>query len=318
MLQQTQVATVIDYYIRFMERFPNVAALAAADLDEVLHFWTGLGYYARGRNLHKAAKQVVERHGGEFPRTQDELESLPGIGRSTAGAIRAIAFEERAPILDGNVKRVLARFHQVDGYPGTTQTAKRLWQLAEEHSPHERTRQYTQAIMDLGATLCTRSPGCTTCPLSKKCGAWTAGAVADYPTPKPKKHKPLRRSRFFVVSTSNGATLLEQKPLDGLWGGLWSPPERPAETTSKDLLAELSIPADEVEREHTAPTFIHTFTHFRLEIEPIYIYLRAKPTIVADRVDQRWSFPHEIAENERFGLSRPAVKLLASLQEVFG
>ena len=318
MLQQTQVSVVIGYYLDFMARFQDVESLAAAPLDDVLHHWTGLGYYARARNLHKAAQAIVTGHGGRFPRSQAELEALPGIGRSTAGAIQAIAMGRRAPILDGNVKRVLARFHGVAGYPGETRVAKALWKHADEHTPASKTRQYTQAIMDLGATLCTRKhPACDTCPLSARCTALAAGTVEELPTPKPKKDKPVRAARLFVVTTASRATLLEQKPLDGIWGGLWTPPQRDQATETKELLRELHIPAFTVEREHVAPQFRHTFTHYHLDIEPVYLFLNEDFTAVQDREDLRWVFPDSLGANERMGLSKPAVKLLESLQDPF-
>lgn len=323
MLQQTQVATVINYYLRFMQRFPTVQALAQAPLDEVLHHWTGLGYYARARNLHKAAVQVVEQHGGTFPHTQEALEALPGIGRSTAGAIRAISMQQPATILDGNVKRVLTRFHAIAGYPGTTQVARLLWDHAEQHTPAQNTDIYTQAIMDLGATVCVRKkPTCQACPLQARCASHAAGNVERYPEPKPKKAKPVQQARFFVVTLPNGATLLEQKPLEGLWGGLWTPPQRAADHAVSAFLQELGASDADLARQHIAPQFRHTFTHYHLEIEPVYLHLTKHPTghegQVADGDQQRWVHPDQLdRDNQRIGLSAPAVKLLASLKEVF-
>jgi len=323
MLQQTQVTTVINYYLRFMQRFPTVHALAQAPLDEVLHHWTGLGYYARARNLHKAAAQVVEQHGGNFPQTQEALESLPGIGRSTAGAIRAISMHQPAAILDGNVKRVLTRFHAIPGYPGTKQVSKLLWQHAEQHTPQQETATYTQAIMDLGATVCVRKkPACQTCPLSDRCAAYTAGDVERYPEPRPKKAKPVQQARFFVVTLPNGATLLEQKPLQGLWGGLWTPPQREADYGIHSFLQELGASGDDLVRQHIAPQFRHTFTHYHLDIEPVYLHLTNQPTVpsahVAEADQLRWVHPEQLdRDNQRIGLSAPAVKLLASLKEPF-
>ena len=219
MLQQTQVATVIGYYQRFMQRFPDIAHLAKAPVDDVLHHWTGLGYYARARNLHRAAQTIEQQHAGLMPRTQEQLEALPGIGRSTAGAIRALAMNQHASILDGNVKRVLARFHGISGYPGETKVAKALWQVAEAHTPKQQTTIYTQGIMDLGATLCVRrQPKCTECPMHNRCEARRTGTVDQLPSPKPKKTKPVKTARFFIVSLPNKATLLEQRPMQGLWG----------------------------------------------------------------------------------------------------
>ncbi len=315
MLQQTQVATVIDYYQRFMARFPDVHALARADLDEVLHFWTGLGYYARARNLHKTAQTVAGEYDGEFPADAESLEALPGIGRSTAGAIRAIALKAHAAILDGNVKRVLCRFHAVAGYPGESQVNKKLWALAEAHTPQRRTADYTQAIMDLGATLCTRrNPACAECPVQASCAAYAEGTVDLYPERKPKKAKPERAARFFVVTLADGSVLLEQQPMDGLWGGLWNPPQRDSTQTPADFLEELGLSSDDITRQHVAPTFRHTFTHFHLHIEPVYLVLESAPTMLADAAGQRWLHPDELrGGNQRLGLSAPAVRLLASL-----
>jgi A/G-specific adenine glycosylase len=319
MLQQTQVTTVIDYYLRFMGRFENTHSLARAPLDEVLHHWTGLGYYARARNLHKAANLVVEQYNGVLPQSQAELEALPGIGRSTAGAIRAISMQQHATILDGNVKRVLSRFHAVEGYPGITQVAKTLWAHAETHTPANDTGAYTQAIMDLGATLCVRRrPVCENCPVQTQCEAKALNAVEKYPTSKPKKAKPVRRSRFYVVSLENKATLLEQKPLNGLWGGLWTPLEREVDLTLTDFLGELGLTETDLHAHHVAPSFRHTFTHFHLDIEPVYLQLASTPTLVEDNPSLRWVRPDQLnGENNPIGLSAPAVRLLASLQEPF-
>ena len=319
MLQQTQVATVIDYFNRFMARFPSIADLAAADLDEVLHLWTGLGYYARARNLHKTAVVVASEHGGELPTTQAELEALPGIGRSTAGAIRAISMGQHAVILDGNVKRVLARFHLQAGYPGKSAVAKKFWALAETHTPPVDTATYTQAIMDLGATICKRTqPKCTLCPVQRQCRAKAVDQVANFPETKPKVDKPTRAARFFLVISPNGSVLLERQPLDGLWGGLWNPPQRASGLSLSQMLAELGLVDDDVVQSHIAPPFRHTFTHFHLQIEPIVAYLRNMPKQIADN-DQQWILPsigtdREHGANNPIGLSAAAVKLLSMIE----
>ncbi|HEY5645547.1 MAG TPA: A/G-specific adenine glycosylase [Pseudomonadales bacterium] len=313
MLQQTQVATVIPYYQRFMARFPTVADLAAAGIDEVLHHWTGLGYYARGRNLHAAARRVVAELGGQFPASVDALNALPGIGRSTAGAVAAIGFGIRAPILDGNVKRVLTRFHAVDGYPGETAVAARLWALADEHTPAGRVADYTQAIMDLGATVCVRSrPHCGDCPLAQRCAARAAGSVDRYPGRKPKQDKPVRQVRMFVLHDQHGACLLEQRPANGVWGGLWTPPERPAATSPAQFLSTVGLPEAAPLRTVEARAFRHTFTHFHLDIQPVYIEVPAPPPMIRERDDLRW---YRHGDNEPLGLSAPAVKLLRALTE---
>ena len=313
MLQQTQVATVIGYYQRFMQRFPTVAQLAESPIDDVLHHWTGLGYYARARNLHRAAKIIEHEYAGEMPATQEQLEALPGIGRSTAGAIRALAMDQHASILDGNVKRVLARFHGIHGYPGETRIAKELWRVAEAHTPKQHTAAYTQGIMDLGATLCVRRrPNCPNCPMIKRCEAERSGTSAQLPSPRPKKAKPVKASRFFIVSLPNKATLLEQRPMDGLWGGLWTPPERNPETTTEAFLDELSLTPEHLGEQINDQTFRHTFSHFHLDVEPIYLRLKQAPLHVADNA-ARWVNPTQIdAENEPLGLSAVAVKLLAT------
>jgi len=313
MLQQTQVTTVIPYFQRFMDRFPTVSALAQADIDEVLHLWTGLGYYARGRNLYKAAGRVVTEFGGELPNTVAELEDLPGIGRSTAGAIAAIACDVRAPILDGNVKRVLTRFHAVGGYPGASAVSKSLWALADDHTPTTRFADYTQAVMDLGATVCARSsPTCTECPLNTGCEAYRTSRVADFPGRNPRKEKPVREARLFVLHDASGGCLLERRPPDGIWGGLWTPPEQPISTSAEEFLEQVGLQPNQRIRTHTRDRFRHTFTHFHLDIEPVFIELTSPPSVVRDRDDLRWYLP---GSNEPLGLSAPAVKLLASLSE---
>ena len=311
MRQQTQVTTVIPYFERFLARFPTVVDLAAADIDEVLHLWTGLGYYARARNLHKAAQQIARELNGHFPETPEALEALPGIGRSTAGAIAAIACGRRAAILDGNVKRVLARFHAVPGHPGKSQTLKTLWAYAESHTPEQRIADYTQAIMDLGATVCTRtSPACGRCPLADRCEAQSRGATALFPEPRPARTKPDRAARLFLIVDSEGACLLEQRPAEGLWGGLWTPPERPLDTEEASVCDEFSIHRRQIADRHQAPPFRHTFTHFHLDIHPVYVLLKPGSPMVMDRPGVLWFAPNA---PEAIGLSAPAAKLLASL-----
>lgn len=313
MLQQTQVTTVIPYFNSFIARFPNVHSLAAADLDEVLHRWTGLGYYARARNMHKAAITVVNDHDGEFPQGVAALIELPGIGRSTAGAIASIAQNLRAPILDGNVKRVLARFHAVSGYPGDSRTARELWAHAETHTPQSRLPDYTQAIMDLGATICLRgSPRCAECPLLTRCAASRTDSIARYPARKPRQNKPTRTARFFIIYDAAGNCLLERRPEHGVWGGLWTPPERSAEQTPAAICQEFSIAEKDLEQQSIAATFRHTFSHFHLDIEPVYLRISQAPALIADNDRLRW---HSPGGNEALGLSAPAVKLLRTLED---
>ena len=309
MLQQTQVATVIGYFERFMQRFPGVAELARAPQDDVLHLWTGLGYYARARNLHKAAKAIVAEHHGELPADLNELNALPGIGRSTAGAILAQGFDQRAVILDGNVKRVLTRHGAVEGFPGKTAVERELWTLADSHTPKHRVADYTQAIMDLGATLCVRrTPNCSACPLAIDCKALATGRVADFPYGKPKKAKPTRNTRMYVVRSQDGDVLLTQRPQTGIWGGLWNPPERPSDYVDADFMKEYGFKDCDVLQ---GETFRHTFSHYHLDITPVFVELTGpSPTAVADGEASVWYQPE--GDQQQLGLSAVAVKLLAS------
>ena len=247
MLQQTQVRAVIPYFNRFVERFPSIEALARASEDEVLQLWSGLGYYARGRNLHKAAREI-ERNG--FPRTAGAIAALPGVGRSTAAAIAVFAFGERAAILDGNVKRVLAR---------SFGTEENLWALAEQLLPQKHVEIYTQGLMDLGATVCTRKPECDECPVRARCVARKSGRIGELPAPRPRKALPLKKATWYVYRDA-GKVLLERRPSAGIWGGLWCFPEKALRKASSALRLE---PID------------HGFTHFRLRIQPLLC--NAKP-----------------------------------------
>jgi A/G-specific adenine glycosylase len=310
MLQQTQVATVVRYYDRFMRRFPTVAALASADLDSVLTLWSGLGYYARGRNLWRAARIVAERHGGHVPLSHDELMMLPGIGRSTAGAILALSTGQRWPILDGNVKRVLARHGAVAGWPGDPAVARELWRLAEQHTPETRVADYTQAIMDLGATLCTRArPACTVCPLATDCRAAAEGLQPKFPAPRPRRARPQRRVAALVIRDASGCVLLERRPVQGIWGGLHSLPELPAgESAAQWCARQLGV---EPEHEQALPTIEHGFTHFDLDIEPKLVRLAAGPRTVMDRDDRLWYKP---GTDVAVGVPAPIAALLESLE----
>jgi A/G-specific adenine glycosylase len=309
MLQQTQVRTVIPYFARFMQRFPDVQTLAAAPTDEVLHLWTGLGYYARARNLHRAAQQVCSEHAGSFPDNLEGLQSLPGIGRSTAGAILAIAFAQRASILDGNVKRVLARYHAVAGWPGQTAVHRQLWDFAEQHTPQRRVADYTQAMMDLGATLCTRSrPRCADCPLQDSCSAHAQGREGEFPGKKPRKVLPVRSTVFLILRDRQGHVLLQQRPASGIWGGLWCFPELDS--------VEAAAPwcRDRLGREPAAtlpgPPFRHTFSHYHLDIQPLQVQLAIQPEAVMEASDQLW---YNVQKPLEIGLAAPVARLLASL-----
>lgn len=310
MLQQTQVNTVIDYFTRFMQRFPDVVSLANAELDEVLHLWTGLGYYARARNLHRAAQIIRDEHGGEFPGQIDTVINLPGIGRSTAGAILSLSLDQQQPILDGNVKRVLSRYHGIEGWPGTPAIEKAMWQLAEQHTPMQRNAAYTQAIMDLGATLCNRRPDCDRCPVQTGCVAFQQGSQTQLPAPKPKKALPLKRTVMLVLRNPAGEVLLQQRPPTGIWGGLWSFPE--AEANDDQTLRQWS--ADQLGHEISIrerwPTVRHTFSHFHLDIEPVIAEATANAHQVREIVTAQWLSP---AQPPKLGLAAPVKLILQQL-----
>ena len=314
MLQQTQVTTVIPYYLQFMLRFPTVKSLAEASVDDVLAQWSGLGYYARGRNLHKAAGVIVSEHLGQLPRDLNQLIALPGIGRSTAAAILALTWDLPETILDGNVKRVLARYHMVDGWTGTAQTLKRLWQLAEDHTPLSRNADYTQAIMDLGATVCVRSrPQCSLCPIEQNCQARITNRVDQYPTPKPRKNKPQRQTFMLLIANHDGELLLEKRPATGIWGGLWSLPEA-AELTDGVGTRTEQITGLAIRRSSTdsLPPIKHSFTHFDLTISPICYQLETTGSQVMDNPDQLWYNPRRSSE---LGVSSAVKKVIHAYQQ---
>ena len=276
MLQQTQVAAVIPYYLRFLAAFPDVRALAGAPLDRVLLHWSGLGYYRRAHHLHATAKAVVDLHGGAFPRDPSSLATLPGIGRSTAAAIAAFAFGARAAILDGNVKRVLARHRGIEGFPGAPNVEAVLWAVAESLLPKRGIEIYAQALMDLGATACTRAaPRCIDCPVARDCVALRDGRVAELPSPRPKKALPRRAVRMLVVERA-GTILLEKRPAAGIWGGLWSLPEiGPDADVARHCRARFA--ASVIVGDELRP-IEHGFTHFRLTIHPQRVTVRAWPS----------------------------------------
>ena len=306
MLQQTQVATVVGYFERFMQRFPDVQSLATAPVDDVLHLWSGLGYYARARNLHRAAQILVERHGGEFPWTVEEFASLPGIGRSTAGAILAQSRDLRCAILDGNVKRVLTRHHRIAGWPDAPAVLKRLWPLAEALTPATRVADYTQAIMDLGATLCTRAnPRCADCPVREDCAAARHNEQALYPTPKPRKALPLRATVFLLLRRADGALLLERRPPSGIWGGLWGFPEVQSDDELADACARYGLAATCAPR--TLPRVTHTFTHFQLDITPLSVEVVEHAGACRESPDLLW---YNASAPAAVGLAKPVHDLL--------
>jgi A/G-specific adenine glycosylase len=311
MLQQTQVNPVIPYYRRFMQRFPDVAALAGADIDQVLHQWTGLGYYARARNLHAAAVRVRDVYAGQFPQRFEEVQALPGIGRSTAAAILALACGQRHAILDGNVKRVLARFHAVEGWPGRTAVLHTLWALAERHTPERRVAEYTQAMMDLGATVCTRSrPDCDVCPLSAQCRARQAGRQQAFPAPRPRKALPVRRTRLLLLYNERNELLLQQRPPSGIWGGLWSFPELAGDETVEDWCQSRLAGAAQVTGEW--PVVQHTFSHFRLDMQPVLARASGPGSAVMDAAGWLWYKP---GTGQERGLAAPVAQLLQRFNE---
>jgi A/G-specific adenine glycosylase len=311
MLQQTQVATVIPYYERFLARFPDVQSLASAPLDEVLHLWTGLGYYARARNLQACAHAVVAQHGGEFPRQLETLMELPGIGRSTAGAVLALSIGQRHPILDGNVKRVLARVFGIAGDPSSKAVIAALWAQSEACTPTLEVSSYTQAIMDLGATVCTRArPACTLCPMNAGCVAALEGRQAELPGRRQQRHRPSREVTLLIAQTGrNGSTavLVERRPSSGLWGGLWSPPQFASE---REALQWCRNEIGDTAESQALPPIDHAFTHFDLRLNPLRV--RCQPnTKVRDGDDRLW---FQLEAPPRVGLPQPIRQLFERLR----
>ena len=325
MLQQTQVATVIPYFHNFVASFPDIATLAAATEEQVLAHWSGLGYYARGRNLHRAAQIIVEQYGGEFPRRFEQILELPGIGRSTAAAICALAYHERRAILDGNVKRVLARYCGISGWTGSKKVEEQLWQQAENLLPKEQPPRpagenasvrggldssistYTQALMDMGATLCTRSkPKCSVCPVWADCNALQSERTAELPTPRPRKAIPERHTTFLLFMHGNDI-LLEKRAPQGIWGGLWCPPQ---------IEDGSGVPADFIQRSGMEVSeridlagFTHTFTHFKLHITPILLRVTRKP----QQVQQAGSAWLDVEETLNSAIPTPVRSLLQQI-----
>jgi A/G-specific adenine glycosylase len=313
MLQQTQVATVIPYYERFLERFPTVTDLARAPQEQVMELWAGLGYYSRARNLHACAQRILAEWDGRFPPHAEQIETLPGIGRSTAAAIAAFAYGERSPILDGNVKRVFARYFGIEGDPTKRPVEQRMWALAEAQMPAEgadaadNMRRYTQGLMDLGATLCTRgNPDCGVCPVREDCVALREARQHELPTPRERKAVPERRTGMLVIERA-GEILLERRPSPGIWGGLWSLPEFAGDDPAAACRA-LGITAGQTFR---LPEFSHTFTHFKLHIEPWHVQAGAVALRDATVV-QTWL---STADTMGAALPAPVKKLLLGLFE---
>ena len=311
MLQQTQVATVIPYFERFIARFPSVADLAAAEQDEVLHRWTGLGYYARARNLHKAAQYIVEHHDGQFPTTLEEVMALPGVGRSTAGAVLSLSLKQPHPILDGNVKRTLARCFAVEGWPGKKPVENQLWSLAEANTPSEGVERYNQAMMDMGAMICTRSkPKCDLCPVGERCQARATGRQADFPGKKPKKTLPEKQA-WFAIFQHGRKIWLEKRPPAGIWGGLWCFPQQDHPELDGLIDQRLGGHDSLVAGTEQMIAFRHTFSHYHLDIVPVKIRLAALPTIINDSQSGQW---YDLDQPAEIGLAAPVQQLLDTLR----
>lgn len=311
MLQQTQVKTVIDYFNRFIATFPTVIDLANAPEDEVLHLWSGLGYYSRARNLHNAAKIIRDKYHSQFPSSVDELITLPGIGRSTAGAIAAIAFDIAAPILDGNVKRVLTRFLALKDWPGTTEMSKILWKNAQKFTPKKRASDYTQAIMDLGATICTRSkPNCGNCPIQTDCQAYQLQLTNQLPIKKLKKSIPAKFISMLVIKNQYNEILLEKRPPVGIWGGLWCLPVCDLGESIQDFcLKEFALTVNVLD---TLSSFRHTFSHFHLEIVPVVLQVNGSALQLREAKPLLW---YNEKTSRNLGFAAPIKKLLENIRE---
>ena len=311
MLQQTQVATVTPYYLKFVERFPDIVQLADASVDEVLQYWQGLGYYARARNLHKAAVIVRDQHGGRFPGEFAEVEALPGIGRSTAGAILSFAFGQCWPILDGNVKRVLARCFRVPGWYGQSQTMKQLWYLAESVTPRDNTADFNQAMMDIGSMLCVKSnPKCEVCPLKKMCASYRHHSQAEFPHKKPARLRP-HKTTLMLLHRCGERILLWRRPPSGIWGGLWSLPEvddeQAIELWQQSFLSVTAAPGAIQQN-----VIRHQFSHYSLDISLALVELEELPTRISDTDNYAWV---DVSDLESYGLPTPVRKILSMLQD---
>ncbi len=313
MLQQTQVTTVIPYFQKFIKSFPSLKALANADQDDVLAHWSGLGYYARARNLHACAKAIVSKHQGRFPKTVAELAALPGIGRSTAGAILSLAMKLPAPILDGNVKRVLTRYFAIAGWPGKSDIQQQLWEVSTQYTPTTRTNDFNQAMMDLGATVCTRSkPACTQCPLQTHCQAHLTDTIALYPTRKPKPNRPEKQTTMLILQNQTNQVLLQKRPPTGIWGGLWSFPELNHNSSKKQIIAwcQTQFHCD-VLAQQFGDYVTHDFSHFRLHILPCHLQIAVKNQVM-DCDNLIW---YNVADALPGGIAAPIKNLLASISK---
>ncbi|MCK5888824.1 MAG: A/G-specific adenine glycosylase [Methylococcales bacterium] len=304
MLQQTQVTTVIPYFNQFIQQFPDIHQLANAPIDTVLYLWSGLGYYARARNLHKTA-QMISEGGGEFPDDLDQLMLLPGVGRSTAGAISSIAFNQSQPILDGNVRRVLARFCLIEGWVGNTAVSQKFWSVSSRYTPEKRVADYTQAMMDMGAMICTRrQPKCDQCPIYANCLAQRDDKIAELPSSKPKKITPIKQVLFLMLQNKQGQFLLEKRPNVGIWGGLWSLPEYDTVESIRMWLVENNIQSID---EELLDQQRHTFSHFHLDYTPVLVRVENPMNIVMEDNKRVW---YKTNQPDSLGLASPIKKLL--------
>ena len=306
MLQQTQVTTVIPYYERFISQFPSLLDLAAANLDQVLYLWSGLGYYARARNLHKTARIIAEQYNGSFPEEIAELVALPGIGTSTAGAILAQSLGQRHPILDGNVKRVLARYYCIDGWPGHRETENRLWQLSDQNTPSEKIAEYTQAIMDLGATICKRSnPDCPDCPIQSDCQALQYDKVNTYPHKRQKQTLPIKTATFLLLKNEQGEIYLIKIPPTGIWGGLWCLPELRRDLKNKWDIKHLSA---NIHTDEATQVIRHSFSHYHLDFTVIPATVEGDHSAgIMESTPTVWYNP---AHPSQLGLAAPMKKII--------
>jgi len=310
MLQQTQVKTVIPYFEKFVEKFPDIQSLAAASNDEVLAYWSGLGYYARARNLLKAARICMQDHAAQLPQTPEALAALPGVGESTANAIYSQAHNKPAVILDGNVKRVLTRYLAIEGWPGKTKTHKQLWKAAGKLLPKKRGADYTQAVMDLGATICTRTkPDCDHCPVHSDCRALATSSVDLYPSPRPQLKIAQKKFHMLILTDASGNVLLERRPPAGIWGGLWS---LPADDNDQPLQQRLGLNFDRLQ---ALPDLQHQLTHIHMTIQPLIGNIGLVPGRVECTAEQRWFGRREWPE---LGLPRPVRLLLETHMEIVG
>lgn len=311
MLQQTQVATVIPYFEKFIARFPDIDTLANAEQDEVLHYWTGLGYYARARNLHKAAQIMQSQFNGEFPTDFDDVLALPGIGRSTAGAVLSLSLGLNFPILDGNVKRVLARHDAIEGWPGKKNVEQALWKLTEKLTPAEGIQKYNQAMMDIGATVCTRSkPNCAQCPVAIDCKAQLSGRQSEFPGKKPKKTVP-EKSAWLLVIEDNHRVQLEKRPSTGIWGGLWCFPQFSQRHELENYIKDKQL---KVESTQELTGFRHTFSHFHLDVQPILV--RSSGDSDTQIMEQTSSVWYNLTHPPKVGLASATERILADLGSV--